>query len=75
MPPSARPELANLQAAMHGGDAPPGVVDFSTGVSPLPVPESVLAAARASNLSRYPHPTALPLRVAVRWSRAPVPPS
>src|SRR5260370_31380477 len=65
MPPSARPELANLQAAMHGGDAPPGVVDFSTGVSPLPVPELVLAAARASDLSRYPHPTALPLRLAV----------
>src|SRR5260370_7775273 len=65
MPPSARPELANLQAAMHGGDAPPGVVDFSTGVSPLPVPESVLAAARASDLSRYPHPTALHLRIAV----------
>jgi histidinol-phosphate/aromatic aminotransferase/cobyric acid decarboxylase-like protein len=65
MPPSARPELANLQAAVHGGDAPPGVVDFSTGVSPLPVPKPVLAAARASDLSRYPHPTALPLRIAV----------
>src|SRR5712671_3977042 len=65
MPPSARPALSSLQAAVHGGGAPPGVVDFSTGVSTLPVPESVLAAARASDLSRYPHPTALPLRIAV----------
>src|SRR5260370_29239205 len=65
MPPSASPALANRQAAVHGGDAPPGVVDFSPGVSPLPVPEPVLAAARASDLSRYPHPTALPLRIAV----------
>lgn len=65
MRPSARPELVNLQAAVHGGDAPPGVVDFSTGVSPLPLPAPVLAAARTADLSRYPHPTALPLRIAI----------
>jgi histidinol-phosphate/aromatic aminotransferase/cobyric acid decarboxylase-like protein len=50
---------------VHGGDAPPGVVDFSTGVSPLPPPPAVMAAWRAADVTRYPHPTALPLREAI----------
>jgi histidinol-phosphate/aromatic aminotransferase/cobyric acid decarboxylase-like protein len=50
-----------LEPAIHGG-APPGLVDFSTGVSPLPAPPSVLAAIAEADWSRYPHPTALPLR-------------
>ena len=60
-----RRELADLPPAVHGGDAPPGVVDFSTGVSPLPPPPSVMAAWRAADVTRYPHPTALPLREAI----------
>jgi histidinol-phosphate/aromatic aminotransferase/cobyric acid decarboxylase-like protein len=63
--PEPRRELACLPPAVHGGDAPPGVVDFSTGVSPLPPPASVMAAWRAADVTRYPHPTALPLREAV----------
>jgi histidinol-phosphate/aromatic aminotransferase/cobyric acid decarboxylase-like protein len=49
------------------------MIDFSTGVSPLPTPPSVLAAARAADLARYPHPTALPLReaLAAATGRAP----
>jgi histidinol-phosphate/aromatic aminotransferase/cobyric acid decarboxylase-like protein len=65
MRPEPRPELRDLPPAVHGGDAPPGVVDFSTGVSPLPPPPPVLAAVRAADLTRYPHPTALPLREAI----------
>jgi histidinol-phosphate/aromatic aminotransferase/cobyric acid decarboxylase-like protein len=58
----ARPELRDLPPVVHGGDAPPGVLDFSTGVSPLPAPPRILEAVRAADLSRYPHPTAQPLR-------------
>ncbi|HXU70207.1 MAG TPA: aminotransferase class I/II-fold pyridoxal phosphate-dependent enzyme [Polyangia bacterium] len=60
-----RREFVELPPAVHGGDAPPGVVEFSTGVSPLPPPPSVMAAWRAADVTRYPHPTALPLREAV----------
>jgi histidinol-phosphate/aromatic aminotransferase/cobyric acid decarboxylase-like protein len=65
MRPEPRPELADLPPAVHGGDAPPGVVDFSTGVSPLPPPAAVMAAWRAADVTCYPHPTALPLRQAI----------
>ena len=37
-------------------------MDFSTGVSPLLPPWVVLEAARGADVTRYPHPTALPLR-------------
>src|SRR5438132_4193534 len=57
-----RAELRALAPAEHGGDAPAGIVDFSTGISPLAAPPSILRAAREADLSRYPHPTALPLR-------------
>jgi histidinol-phosphate/aromatic aminotransferase/cobyric acid decarboxylase-like protein len=57
-----RPELAALEPAVHGGDAPPGVLDFSTGISPLPPPPAILEALRAADVTRYPDPTALPLR-------------
>jgi histidinol-phosphate/aromatic aminotransferase/cobyric acid decarboxylase-like protein len=57
-----RDELRRLPPALHGGAAPTGVLDFSTGVSPLPAPAAILEAARAADLSRYPHPTAAPLR-------------
>jgi histidinol-phosphate/aromatic aminotransferase/cobyric acid decarboxylase-like protein len=60
-----RPELRDLLPAVHGGDAPDGVLDCSTGVSPLPPPPSLLAAVRAADVTRYPHPTALPLRRAL----------
>ena len=60
-----RREFAALPAAVHGGDAAPGTIDFSTGVSPLPPPPSVMAAWRAADVTRYPHPTALPLREAI----------
>ncbi|WNG47584.1 histidinol-phosphate aminotransferase family protein [Archangium minus] len=60
--PLPRPELQHLEPAPHGGDAAPGCVDFSTGVSPLPPPLAVLEAFRAADVRRYPHPTALPLR-------------
>jgi histidinol-phosphate/aromatic aminotransferase/cobyric acid decarboxylase-like protein len=63
--PQARPELRALEAAVHGGDAPDGVVDCSTGVSPLPPPPALLAAIRDADVTRYPHPTALPLRRAI----------
>ena len=62
MLPSPRPELRLLEPIPHGGDAAPGCVDFSTGVSPLPPPEAVLEAFRAADVRRYPHPTGLPLR-------------
>src|SRR5262249_53441033 len=61
MHPEPRPELRDLAPAVHGGDAPPGVLDFSTGVSPLPPPPAV----RAADVPRYPHPTARPLCEAV----------
>ena len=60
-----RREAPMLPPAVHGGDAPDGVLDCSTGVSPLPPPASVMAAWRAADVTRYPHPTALPLREAV----------
>jgi len=63
--PEPRRELADLPPALHGGDAPSGVLDFSTGVSPLPPPPTVMAAWRAADVTRYPHPTALPLREAI----------
>jgi histidinol-phosphate/aromatic aminotransferase/cobyric acid decarboxylase-like protein len=66
MRPDPRPEIAALPPALHGGDAPPGtppsMIDFSTGVSPLPPPPAILEALRSADLSRYPEPTALPLR-------------
>lgn len=49
---------------MHGGAAAPGVLDFSAGISPLPPPAAVLSALRAADVTRYPHPTALPIRAA-----------
>src|SRR5947209_8700193 len=64
MGPEPRPELIGLPPVMHGGAAPPGVIDFSTGISPLPVPDEILQAAKTVDLSRYPHPTALPFRAA-----------
>jgi histidinol-phosphate/aromatic aminotransferase/cobyric acid decarboxylase-like protein len=63
--PEPRPELRALRPAVHGGDAPPGVLDFSTGVSPLPPPPALLGALAAADVTRYPHPTALPLRQAI----------
>jgi histidinol-phosphate/aromatic aminotransferase/cobyric acid decarboxylase-like protein len=68
--PSPRPELRALAAAVHGGDAPDGVVDCSTGVSPLPPPAALLAAIAAADVTRYPHPTALPLRRAIAAAHA-----
>lgn len=63
-PPAPRPrdELRDLPPALHGGAAPDGALDFSTGVSPLPAPARILDAVRAADLSRYPEPTAAPLR-------------
>jgi histidinol-phosphate/aromatic aminotransferase/cobyric acid decarboxylase-like protein len=63
--PEARPELRDLVPAVHGGDAPPGVLDFSTGVSPLPPPPSLLSAFAGADVTRYPHPSALPLTRAI----------
>jgi histidinol-phosphate/aromatic aminotransferase/cobyric acid decarboxylase-like protein len=57
--------LTGLAPAVHGGDAPAGVIDFSTGVSPLEPPPAVMAAFRSADVTRYPHPTALPLREAI----------
>ena len=54
-----------LAPAVHGGATDPDVLDFSTGVSPLPPPSELLAAIRGADLSRYPHPTALPVREAL----------
>jgi histidinol-phosphate/aromatic aminotransferase/cobyric acid decarboxylase-like protein len=65
MRPEPRRELRDLPPAVHGGDAPDGVLDFSTGVSPLPPPPAVLRAIRAADITRYPHPTAQPLCVAI----------
>jgi histidinol-phosphate/aromatic aminotransferase/cobyric acid decarboxylase-like protein len=65
MRPEPRPELAALPAAIHGGNHDPRLVDFSTGVSPLPPPDPIVAAVRKADLSRYPHPTALPARQAI----------
>ncbi len=42
----------------HGGDGPPGLLDFSSNVSPLGVPEAVATAVRLADLTRYPDPTA-----------------
>jgi histidinol-phosphate/aromatic aminotransferase/cobyric acid decarboxylase-like protein len=63
--PDIRPELHDLPPALHGGDAPPGVLDFSTGVSPLRPPPALLAAFQSADVTRYPHPSALPLRRAL----------
>ena len=65
MRPEPRSEIAGLSPAVHGGDAPPGVLDFSTGISPLPPPPAVLHAIRQADVRRYPHPTARPLREAI----------
>jgi histidinol-phosphate/aromatic aminotransferase/cobyric acid decarboxylase-like protein len=67
-----RPELRALAAALHGG-APPSLLDFSTGVSPLPPPPAILRAIASAELGRYPHPTAAPLteRIAERYDLAP----
>jgi histidinol-phosphate/aromatic aminotransferase/cobyric acid decarboxylase-like protein len=64
MRPLPRPELLDLPPAPHGGDAHSGLVDFSTGVCPLPPPKAVLTALQAADVTRYPHPSALPLREA-----------
>jgi histidinol-phosphate/aromatic aminotransferase/cobyric acid decarboxylase-like protein len=64
MGPEPRRELIGLPPVVHGGAAPPGVLDFSTGISPLPIPDEILQAARTADLSRYAHPTALPFRAA-----------
>jgi histidinol-phosphate/aromatic aminotransferase/cobyric acid decarboxylase-like protein len=64
MIPEPRSEFREVGAPVHGGDAAPGVIDFSTGVSPLPPPVEILDAARAADPTRYPHPTALPFRAA-----------
>jgi histidinol-phosphate/aromatic aminotransferase/cobyric acid decarboxylase-like protein len=40
------------------------VVDFSTGISPLPPPAEIVRAAAEADLARYPHPSALPFRKA-----------
>jgi len=63
--PRPRPELIALAPAVHGGSADPSVLDFSTGVSPLAPPIELVAAVRDADLSRYPHPTAQPVREAV----------
>ncbi len=63
--PDPRPELTSLPPAIHGGAHPPSVLDFSTGVSPLPTPPAILEAARGADLARYPEPTAAPLRAAI----------
>jgi len=65
MGPEPRPELLTLAPAIHGGSPDPTVLDFSTGISPLPPPQELLDAVRSADLSRYPHPTALPVREAV----------
>ncbi|MDB4967593.1 MAG: hypothetical protein JWN44_3282 [Myxococcales bacterium] len=65
MRPEPRSELRDLPRAIHGGDAPPGVLDFSTGVSPLPPPRAILDAVRTADVTRYPHPTARPLCEAI----------
>jgi histidinol-phosphate/aromatic aminotransferase/cobyric acid decarboxylase-like protein len=57
--------LRDLSPATHGGDAPPGTIDFSTGVSPLPPPPAILEAIRSADVTRYPHPDARPLREAI----------
>jgi histidinol-phosphate/aromatic aminotransferase/cobyric acid decarboxylase-like protein len=62
MRPSPRDEVLALAPTHHGGGAPQGLLDFSTGISPLPAPPSILAAARAAPLDRYPHPEGEPLR-------------
>jgi histidinol-phosphate/aromatic aminotransferase/cobyric acid decarboxylase-like protein len=54
-----------LAPGVHGGSHDARWLDFSTGVSPLPSPEEILAAVRDVDLSRYPHPTALPVREAI----------
>jgi adenosylcobyric acid synthase len=54
-----------LPPAIHGGSQDPALLDFSTGVSPLRPPDEIVAAARNADLSRYPHPTALPVRDAL----------
>lgn len=53
---------APLAPPEHGGEAPAGTLDFSTGLSPLPLPPELEAAIRAADVRAYPQPTALPLR-------------
>ena len=65
MRPEARAELDDLQPVVHGGTAGPGVIDFSTGVSPLTPPAAILDAARTADLTRYPPADAAPLRAAL----------
>ena len=64
MAPEPRAEILALRPTVHGGSADAGVLDFSTGVSPFAPPPEILVAARAADLSRYPHATALPFRAA-----------
>ena len=65
MRPEPRPELLALPPVVHGGSHDARWLDFSTGVSPLPSPEEIVTAVRDVDLSRYPHPTALPVREAI----------
>jgi histidinol-phosphate/aromatic aminotransferase/cobyric acid decarboxylase-like protein len=65
MGPEPRPELLTLAPAVHGGSLDPAVLDFSTGISPLPPPPGLFDAVRNADLSRYPHPSALPVREAL----------
>src|SRR4051812_15150825 len=65
MRPEPRAELEQLQPVVHGGTSDARILDFSTGVSPLPAPDEVLSAVRNADLSRYPHPTARPVRQAL----------
>src|SRR4051794_39847314 len=65
MAPEPRPELLSLPAAIHGGSLDATVLDFSTGISPLPPPPALVDAIRNADLWRYPHPTAGPVREAM----------
>ncbi|HLH26496.1 MAG TPA: histidinol-phosphate transaminase [Chloroflexota bacterium] len=62
-----RPELLDLPPAVHGS-APlsaGAVLDFSVSSNPLGPASSVLAAARAAPIGRYPEPDAATLRTAL----------
>jgi histidinol-phosphate/aromatic aminotransferase/cobyric acid decarboxylase-like protein len=63
--PEPRPELVGLPPTIHGGSDDGRFLDFSTGVSSLTPPAEIVAAIRDADLSRYPHPTALPVREAI----------
>jgi histidinol-phosphate/aromatic aminotransferase/cobyric acid decarboxylase-like protein len=62
MQPEPRRELSALIPVFHGGAAPATMIDFSTGVSPLPPPAPILRAIADADVTRYPDSTARPLR-------------